>query len=117
MRAVIDNLEETLCALLFLIMTLLGFANIVVRYLTNRSFAATEELLLNGFLLLTVLGAAIAAKRGDHLAVTLVYDLLPRWGRIPLVVVSTALSVLLLALAAWYTGELVANQFASGLLS
>lgn len=117
MRALIDNLEEALCALIFLIMTLLGFANIVVRYLTDRSFAATEELLINGFLLLTVLGAAIAAKRGDHLAVTIVYDLLPRTGRIALIVVSTALSVLLLALAAWFTGHLVANQLTSGMLS
>ena len=117
LRALISNFEEAVCATIFFAMTLLGFANVVVRYLTAQSLAATEELLINGFLLLTVFGAAIAAKRGDHLAVTVLYDLLPRSGRLPLIVVSTALSVLLLAAAAWYTGELVANQLASGMTS
>lgn len=56
MRAVIDYFEEGLCALIFLAMTGLGFANILVRYLSSRSLASTEELLINGFLLLTVLG-------------------------------------------------------------
>ncbi|HSK38839.1 MAG TPA: TRAP transporter small permease subunit [Arenibaculum sp.] len=117
MRALISNVEEILCALIFLAMTLLGFANIVVRYLTNRSFASTEELLINGFLLLTVLGASVAAKRGDHLAVTILFNLLPGRGKIVLVAVSTVLGVLLLAAAAWYTAELVSNQLASGMLS
>ena len=65
------DFEKILCAAIFLAMTGIGFVNVVVRYLTNRSFAATEELLVNSFLLLTLLGAAIAARRGEHLAVTL----------------------------------------------
>lgn len=117
MRALISNVEEVLCALIFLAMTLLGFANVMVRYLSDRSLASTEELLINGFLLLTVLGASIAAKRGDHLAVTILFDLLPGRGKIVLVVVSTMLGVLLLAAAAWYTAELVSNQLASGMQS
>lgn len=117
MRAVIDYFEEGLCALIFLAMTGLGFANILVRYLSSRSLASTEELLINGFLLLTVLGAAIAAKRGDHLAVTVFHDLLPRSGKVALTILATALGCVLLAAAAWFTAELVANQMATGVLS
>lgn len=52
MRIFLRHAEEHFCVVLFLLMTLLGFVNVVVRYLTNYSLAATEELLTNGFLLL-----------------------------------------------------------------
>ena len=64
-----------------------------------------------------MLGAAIAAKRGDHLAVTVVHDLLPRGGKVALTILATALGCVLLAAAAWFTAELVANQMATGVLS
>lgn len=106
--------EKIICAVLFLAMTLLGFANVVVRYLTSYSLAASEELLTNGFLLLTIFGAAIAARRGEHLAVTIVYDLLPTGGRRLLLLLSSALALLLLVLSAWFTWQMLTNQFASG---
>lgn len=109
--------EKILCAVIFMAMTLIGFANVVIRYLTNRSFAATEELLVNGFLLLTVLGAAIAARRGEHLAVTILYDALPRGGRVLLLWVSSALGVILLLLSAWFCWQLLIYQFRSGTAS
>ncbi|HET7412330.1 MAG TPA: TRAP transporter small permease [Pararhizobium sp.] len=109
--------EKILCALIFLGMTGIGFVNVAVRYLTDRSFAATEELLVNGFLLLTVLGAAIAARRGDHLAVTILYDVLPRGGRVLLLWVSTALGLALLLLSAWFCWRLLMYQLESGTVS
>ncbi len=117
MRHLLDEAEKIVCAGIFLAMTALGFVNVVVRYLTSYSFAATQELLLDGFLLLTVFGAAIAARRGEHLAVTLVTDLLPAGGRRVAVAFSAALSILLLALSAWYTFDLVQNQYQSGVTS
>lgn len=109
--------EKLVCAILFLGMTLLGFANVVVRYGTSYSFAASEELLTNGFLLLTVFGAAIAARQGQHLAVTAVVDLLPRSLRLPLVVLSAALSVLLLLASAWLAWQALSTLYANGLRS
>ncbi len=117
MAFLLREAEKIICAVLFLAMTAVGFANVVVRYGTNYSFAATEELLTNGFLLLTVFGAAIAARRGEHLAVTLVLDALPRALRTPLFVFSAALTVLLLVLSAWFTWVVVSNQMASGVRS
>lgn len=111
------NFEKILCAVIFLAMTGIGFANVVVRYLTNRSFAATEEILVNGFLLLTVLGAAIAARRGEHLAVTILYDMLPWRGRMVLLWISGALGLLLLGLSAWFCWQLVVFQVQSGTTS
>ncbi|MFW5834182.1 MAG: TRAP transporter small permease [Pseudomonadota bacterium] len=117
MLRLLRNVEELLSAAVFLAMTALGFANVTVRSLTNRSFAATEELLVNGLLILTLLGAAIAAKRAQHLSVTLIDHLLP--GRLQLVVhvVATTLGAALLLLAMWHTGELVQRQIESGVKS
>ncbi|WP_322893418.1 MULTISPECIES: TRAP transporter small permease [unclassified Yoonia] len=108
-RFVLRDFEKIICAILFLAMTALGFVNVVVRYGTNYSFAATEELLVNGFLLLTVFGAAIAARRGEHLAVTVVHDLLPRVFWLPILGLSVLLSVALLSMSAWFSWEAMMN--------
>lgn len=114
MSFILREAEKIICAVLFLSMTFLGFANVVVRYGTNYSFAVTEELLTNGFLLLTVFGAAIAARRGDHLAVTLVHDLLPPALRRLVFLLSVLLSLTLLALSAWFSWQSVTQMMASG---
>ena len=117
LRFLLREFEKLVCAALFVAMTALGFVNIVVRYATDLSFAASEELLTNGFLLLTVFGAAIAARRGEHLAVTLVAEALPRAGRRIAFVLAAALSAGLLALTAWFAWGLVVNQVGSGVRS
>ncbi|MBC7133034.1 MAG: TRAP transporter small permease subunit [Roseovarius sp.] len=113
----IREAERLVCVVLFLGMTLIGFANVVVRYGTSYSFAASEELLTNGFLLLTVFGAAIAARQGQHLAVTAVVDLLPPALRRPVVLISAALSVLLLLASAWLAWQSLTVLLANGLRS
>ena len=112
-----DDFEKIVCAALLLGMTALGFANIMVRYGTNRSFAATEELLTGGFVLLTVFGAAIAARRGEHLAVELISDLLPMPARRVVIWIAAALSIALLAASGWFTIGLVRNQLSTGMTS
>lgn len=109
--------ERLICAALFLGMTLLGFANVVVRYATNYSLASSEELLTNGFLLLTVFGAAIAARHGQHLAVTAVVSMLPRRLARGVIVVSGVLSVGLLLGSAWLAWMSLRTLYANGLTS
>lgn len=117
MGFVLRDAEKIICAVIFLSMTLMGFANVVVRYTTNLSFAATGELLTNGFLLLTVFGAALAARRGEHLAVTLVHDRLPLMLWKPVLVLAATLSVGLLGMSAWFSWQSLANLYASGTTS
>lgn len=112
-----DQFEKIVCAVLLLLMTLLGFANVVVRYGTNKSLAATEELLTGGFVLLTVFGAAIAARRGEHLAVELISDKLPAPLRRAVMIIAIFLSVVLLAASVWFCWQLVENQIGNGMRS
>ena len=117
MRFIFNEAEKIICAVIFLGMTAIGFANVVVRYLTHYSLASTEELLTNGFLLLTVFGAAIAARRGEHLAVTLLVDRLPRPLRRAVFLLAVALSVLLLAMSAWFSWAALVNLWNNGMKS
>ncbi|WP_110691028.1 TRAP transporter small permease [Salinicola endophyticus] len=117
MRSVWHHFEEVICGCVFLGMTLLGFINVVVRNLTNYSLASTQELIINGMVLLTVFGAAIAAKRGQHLAVTVLYDIAPARFKRVLVVVSTLLVLVTLVLCTLFTVTLLGHQYTSGVVS
>lgn len=117
MSFILRDAEKIACAIIFLAMTALGFVNVVVRYTTSYSLASTEELLTNGFLLLTILGAAVAARNGDHLAVTLFFELLPKGLRKLVLLLAGVLSIILLALSAWFSWVLVSNQISSGIRS
>lgn len=79
----LDQFEEYLCAFLIALMATLAFANVIVRYLTDQSLAFTEELIINLFVLATLLGTSMAFKRGGHLGMTFIDSLLPpralRW--------------------------------------
>jgi len=117
LRFFLREFEKIVCAALFLGMTAIGFTNVVIRYGTNYSFAASEELLTNGFLLLTVFGAAVAARRGEHLAVTIVQDSLPKRLGQAVFVLSVVLSVVLLAASAWFSWQSLTNLISNGMTS
>lgn len=70
----LNKLEEYLCAGLIMFMAVLTFLNVIARYLTEQSLAFTEELVVNLFVLATLLGASIAFRKGAHLGVSLFAD-------------------------------------------
>ncbi|NLG86114.1 MAG: TRAP transporter small permease [Firmicutes bacterium] len=81
MLKILEKTEEYICAFLLLFMAGLAFANVIVRYLTNGSLAFTEELIINLFVWITVLGGAIAFRKKAHLGVELVVNRLPIRGQ------------------------------------
>ena len=85
--------EDYLGSLMLAAMAAIAFINVVVRYCTSFSFAWTEELTINFFVWITMLGTARAFREGGHLGMTALYDALPRrfrgvcyWGSVLLAV-------------------------------
>jgi len=74
---VVVHFEEVLCALLFAIMSLITFSNVITRYLLKYSLAFTEELVVSLFVWITLLGAAVAFRGGSHLGFTFITERLP----------------------------------------
>lgn len=61
------RIEHYIVAILLLLMSCITFINVLSRYFLHFSFAATEEITINLFVWMTVVGSGIAFKRGAHL--------------------------------------------------
>ncbi|UPJ48418.1 TRAP transporter small permease subunit [Bradyrhizobium sp. 200] len=60
-------------AIIMALLVLITFANVVVRYLTNRSFAWTEEFSVFLLVVLTLAGSAYAALHDSHIRIDFIY--------------------------------------------
>ena len=69
--------EDYLGSFMLAAMAAIAFINVVVRYCTSFSFAWTEELTINFFVWITMLGTARAFREGGHLGMTALYNALP----------------------------------------
>lgn len=96
----IDNIEETLIALLLAAMTLITFANVIARYVFNSNILWALEATVYLFAWLVLLGAAYAVKHSIHIGVDIVVQALPPGPRKVLTLIATlacvAFAVLLL---------------------
>ncbi len=95
------KIEETLAGITIGLLALTTFANVVVRYATNFSFAFTEEFSIFMMLLVALLGGSSAMAKGGHLKIMFVVDkLFPQRRRIADLIANalTAITFLLLAI-------------------
>ncbi|MDF1853847.1 TRAP transporter small permease [Pseudooceanicola sp.] len=71
---IIDRIEETLIAAILGIMTLVTFANVVARYVFNANILWALEFTVFLFGWMVLLGASYAVKKGAHLGVDAILD-------------------------------------------
>jgi len=71
-----DRIEETLISAILGVMTLITFANVVARYGFNKNIIWALELTVFLFGWLVLLGASYAVKKGSHLGVDIVVNIL-----------------------------------------
>jgi TRAP-type transport system small permease protein len=96
------RVEEAIAAAAMAAICVITFANVVVRYLTNASFAFTEEISVFLLVVLTLVGAAAAFARDRNIRVDFFVLKLPPAARFALELVAMALSSVLFAMVAWY---------------
>lgn len=90
----VDQIEETLIAVLLGLMTLITFANVVARYGFNSNILWALELTVFLFAWLVLLGASYAVKKSAHLGVDLVVEMSSRPLRRTLGLVAVAASII-----------------------
>lgn len=76
MKKFFSHIEEYIASIVFVIMIGLTFTNVVFRYIASASISFTEEITGALFVLLCLLGAAIAAKYQDHLGLSLLTEMM-----------------------------------------
>jgi TRAP-type transport system small permease protein len=84
------GLEEVIAAVAMAALGLITLGNVVVRYLTNYSFAFTEEYSIALMVVVALLGGSIAAARNHHMRITWFVDNMPR----PLATLSNTVAML-----------------------
>ena len=74
MSKILDKIEEYICIICLVAMTILVFANVFSRYALHASLSFSDEITTKLFILLSMLGTAIAAKRRAHLGLSILTD-------------------------------------------
>ena len=92
------RLDHWIAAILLFIMASIAFINVLSRYLFHFSFAATEEITINLFVWLTIVGSGIAFERGAHLGMVTLFNFFPKGFKKLAILMGSGLSALLFLL-------------------
>lgn len=97
------KIEEILSAIILGIMCVISFGNVLSRYVFHASFAATEEIVVNLFVWMTVLGIALAFEKGSHLNMTIVTDRLSPRGKAIAQLFAAAIGIIIFVIVDYYS--------------
>ncbi|MBO8415039.1 MAG: TRAP transporter small permease [Proteobacteria bacterium] len=75
---ILSNLDLVLAGIAFTILVAVTFGGVIFRYLLSSPIMWAEEVQLWCFLWITFLGAGAAFRYGSHVAVEIVFDILPK---------------------------------------
>jgi TRAP-type transport system small permease protein len=104
------RLDHGIAALLLMTMAVIAFVNVLSRYFINFSIGATEEITINLFVWMTVVGTGIAFERGAQLGMVTFYNLFPLKIRKYLVVFSALLGAGLFVLVGIYMIQAIYDE-------
>jgi len=107
---ILDKIEEIIAAACLIVMTILTFSNVVARYIFSASFSFSEEITTYLFVLLSLLGTAIAAKRGAHLGLSIITDAVGPKVRKALNCIGFFIATVFCLAIFWYGIGMVQNQ-------
>lgn len=105
------RIEKALAALAMGLVCLISFANVVVRYATNISFAFTEEFSVFLLVFMTFVGAAAAFAVDGHIRITFFVDRMPPVWRWLCELVSAVATTLLFTLIIYYGAQVTYDEW------
>jgi TRAP-type C4-dicarboxylate transport system permease small subunit len=95
--------EDWLAFVLFWALGFIVFLQFFTRYILNDSLAWTEEIARYGLMCVTFIGGAMVTRRGSHIAVVLLPNLLPAWTARILLAAVDLITLGFLALLAYFS--------------
>lgn len=105
------RIEEALMAAAMAALCLITFGNVVVRYLTNVSFAFTEEYSIALMVIVTLLGSSVAFAADRHIRVTFLIDRLRPAARCWAELLVTAAIAFMFLVLVWLGGRLAWDEY------
>ncbi|MBI5581483.1 MAG: TRAP transporter small permease [Deltaproteobacteria bacterium] len=105
------SIEENLAGIAIGLLGLITFANVVVRYLTDFSFAFTEEFSIFLMLFMALVGGSSVMAKGGHLNILYVADKFPPKIRHATLLFATAVSAFTFLLLAVLGGRMAWDEY------
>ena len=105
------RIEEVAAAAGMAALGLITFANVVVRYLTDYSFAFTEEYSIALMVVVAMLGTSIAAAADRHVRITWFADRLPLRLRVAAEMVAAGATILMFLILIGLGARLVWDEY------
>jgi TRAP-type transport system small permease protein len=112
-----DRIEGHLAAAGMAALCVITFANVVVRYLTDVSFAFTEEYSVALMVVVALLGSAAAFAGDRHIRMTFFVEKLPLEARRRIELGVYAACLIMFAAIAWYGARLTWDEYRFEVLS
>lgn len=117
MKKFLNSFEDGFCAIILFFMLVLTCINVVARYVLLASMPFVEELTCVGLMILSILGAATASKRGAHLGLSVITDLLPHTAQNIIQLICDILSAIFCGAIVYLGYFYVQNQIVNNVLS
>ena len=111
---IVAEFEKIVTSVILIFVTILTFANVCVRYLTTSQFAWSEELTINLFVLLIMMGCGLSARDGSLISLSLVFDRLGVMGKKIFVAIITVANCAFCAILLKTGIDKVMTQMANG---
>ena len=111
---VLAKFESFVMSTILSVVTLITFANVVVRKLTDGQFAWSEELSINLFVLLIMMGCGLCAREGSLISLSLIYDFVSQKVKKIMVVIITVVNSSFWLLLLFTGIKKVVTQMANG---
>lgn len=105
------RLEETLAAIAIGLLALITFANVLVRYATDFSFAFTEEFSVFLMLFMAFVGGSSVMAKNGHLNITYFVDRFSLKTRKAIRLVATGLAALTFLLLVYFGGKMAYDEY------
>lgn len=103
--------EAWLASLALIAICVISLGNVIVRYTTDASFAFTEEFSVFLLVVLTFAGAAVAARRNQHIRIELIEHYLPPRALKGLFVLQWLVGVAVFGVTAWYGSTFAMQEY------
>ena len=105
------KIEEFFAAMAMELICLITFANVVVRYFTDESFAFTEEFSVFLMVVLTFVGASAAFAKNTHIRMSFLVEKLPPRIAHYVEIAVMAAAAALFAILVWYGSKLLQDDW------
>lgn len=114
---ILDSIENIIMIISMIVMLSITFINVIVRKFTTTSFAFTEELVTPVFILLTLVGAAALARRGGHIGLSAITDMIPKKLQRYVALFTAMVSIFFSVLLVYYGYKMVLGEFKQGMMT